>query len=183
MPTTPTGQARTFAPDELIVSKTDPKGRITYANDVFLRVSGYELDEVIGQPHNIIRHPEMPRAVFRLLWRQLAAGQEVFAFINNLAKNGDHYWVLAHVTRRTTAQAGCWATTRTAACRAASVLPAPWRPTVRFWPRSGATRGRPTRPRPRCACWKRAWPSRARRTTNSCGASSTSAERRHDHGY
>ena len=98
MPTTPTGQARTFAPDELIVSKTDPKGRITYANDVFLRVSGYELDEVIGQPHNIIRHPEMPRAVFRLLWRQLAAGQEVFAFINNLAQNGDHYWVLAHVT-------------------------------------------------------------------------------------
>ncbi len=95
---TPTGRARTFAPDELIVSKTDLKGRITYANDVFLRVSGFELDELIGQPHNVIRHPEMPRGVFRLLWQQLQAGKEIFAFINNLAKNGDHYWVLAHVT-------------------------------------------------------------------------------------
>lgn len=94
----PTGKARSFATHELIVSKTDLKGRITYANDVFLRVSGYTLDEVMGQPHRLIRHPEMPRGIFRLLWQRLEAGKEVFAFINNLAKNGDHYWVLAHVT-------------------------------------------------------------------------------------
>ena len=95
---TPTGRERTFGPDELIVSKTDLKGRMTYANDVFLRISGYDLDELIGQPHSLIRHPEMPRGLFRLLWQRISTGHEVFAFINNLAKTGDHYWVLAHVT-------------------------------------------------------------------------------------
>ncbi|MGY1726078.1 PAS domain-containing protein [Geodermatophilus sp. SYSU D01062] len=94
----PTGEERTFAAEELIVSKTDPRGVITYANDVFLRVGAYSLDEVIGQPHNLIRHPEMPRAVFKLLWDTLAARQELFAYINNLAADGAHYWVLAHVT-------------------------------------------------------------------------------------
>ncbi|GAB94584.1 PAS domain S-box-containing protein [Kineosphaera limosa] len=94
----PTGRERRFEPSELLVSKTDPKGRITYANDVFVRVSGYTLPEIIGQPHNLIRHPQMPRGVFRLLWDSIGRGEEIFAFINNLAKNGDHYWVLAHVT-------------------------------------------------------------------------------------
>ncbi|MCF6743048.1 PAS domain-containing protein [Blastococcus sp. KM273128] len=94
----PTGRERPFAADELIVSKTDLRGVITYANDVFLRVSDYALDEVLGQPHNLIRHPEMPRAVFKLLWDGLGARQEVFAYINNLAADGGHYWVLAHVT-------------------------------------------------------------------------------------
>ncbi|MEU2350382.1 PAS domain-containing protein [Modestobacter sp. NPDC049651] len=95
---TPTGVERTFSPDELIVSKTDTRGVITYANDVFLRVGAYALDEVVGQPHNLIRHPDMPRAVFGLLWETLAAGQELFAYIVNLAADGAHYWVLAHVT-------------------------------------------------------------------------------------
>jgi len=94
----PTGVERTFSADELIVSKTDPRGVITYANDVFLRVSGYSLDEVMGAPHNLIRHPDMPKAVFRLLWDTLAAGSELFAYIDNLAADGAHYWVLAHVT-------------------------------------------------------------------------------------
>lgn len=94
----PTGRERAFAADELIVSKTDLRGIITYANDVFLRVSDYPLDDVLGQPHNLIRHPEMPRAVFKLLWDTLGARQEVFAYINNLAADGGHYWVLAHVT-------------------------------------------------------------------------------------
>ncbi|MBN1094220.1 PAS domain-containing protein [Blastococcus sp. TML/M2B] len=94
----PTGVERAFAEDDLIVSKTDRRGVITYANDVFLRVSGYPLDQVLGQPHNLIRHPEMPRAVFALLWEDIAAGREVFAYINNLAADGGHYWVLAHVT-------------------------------------------------------------------------------------
>lgn len=94
----PTGVERTFPAEDLIVSKTDRRGVITYANDVFLRVSGYELDEVIGQPHNLIRHPDMPRAVFALLWETLAAGREIFAYIDNLASDGSNYWVLAHVT-------------------------------------------------------------------------------------
>jgi PAS domain S-box-containing protein len=94
----PTGQERSFGADELIVSKTDPRGVITYANDVFLRVSNYALDEVVGQPHNLIRHPQMPRALFHLLWETLGQGREIFAYINNLAADGAHYWVLAHVT-------------------------------------------------------------------------------------
>ncbi|SDC18084.1 PAS domain S-box-containing protein [Geodermatophilus telluris] len=97
-PVRPTGEERTFSAEELIVSKTDPRGVITYANDVFLRVGAYTLDEVIGQPHNLIRHPDMPRAVFELLWDTLAARQELFAYIVNLAADGAHYWVLAHVT-------------------------------------------------------------------------------------
>ncbi len=94
----PTGVERTFPPDDLIVSKTDRRGVITYANDVFLQVSAYQLDEVLGQPHNLIRHPEMPRALFALLWETLAEGRELFAYINNLASDGGHYWVLAHIT-------------------------------------------------------------------------------------
>jgi len=94
----PTGEERSFAAEELIVSKTDLRGVITYANDVFLRVGAYALDEVIGQPHNLIRHPDMPKALFKLLWDTLAAGQELFAYIDNLAADGANYWVLAHVT-------------------------------------------------------------------------------------
>ncbi|GAA1890508.1 PAS domain-containing protein [Lapillicoccus jejuensis] len=94
----PTGVERSFGADELIVSKTDRRGVITYANDVFCRVGAYELDEVLGRPHNLIRHPEMPRAVFALLWETISSGHELFAYINNLAKDGANYWVLAHVT-------------------------------------------------------------------------------------
>jgi PAS domain S-box-containing protein len=95
---TPTGIERFFDDDEIIVSKTDLKGIITYANDVFLRVSGYSEEELLGQPHNLIRHPDMPRCVFQLLWDTIASGNEIFAYVVNLAKAGDHYWVLAHVT-------------------------------------------------------------------------------------
>ncbi|GAB1343832.1 PAS domain-containing protein [Gemmatimonas sp.] len=94
----PTGIARPFAEDEIIVSKTDLKGHLTYANDVFIRVSGYEEHELIGRPHAVIRHPDMPRAVFKLLWDTVESGRELFAYVNNMARNGDHYWVLAHVT-------------------------------------------------------------------------------------
>ena len=93
-----TGHERSFDPNELIVSKTDLKGRITYANSVFLRVAGYEEHEVLGKAHNIIRHPDMPRCVFKLLWERLEEEREVFAFVVNRCKNGDHYWVFAHVT-------------------------------------------------------------------------------------
>ncbi len=95
---TPTGREAHFGLEEIIVSKTDLQGRITYANDVFLRIAGFTEDEVMGQPHNIIRHPDMPHSVFKLLWDTLEAGEEIFAYVINMAKNGDHYWVFAHVT-------------------------------------------------------------------------------------
>ncbi len=94
----PTGVERTFGPEEIIVSKTDPRGVITYANDVFVRVSGYAEPDILGKPHNLIRHPAMPRAVFRLMWDVIPTGQELFAYVLNLAADGGHYWVLAHVT-------------------------------------------------------------------------------------
>jgi PAS domain S-box-containing protein len=93
-----TGVERTFGDDEIIVTKTDTKGRITYANDVFLRVSAYSETEMLGQPHSMIRHPDMPRCVFKLLWDELEARREIFAYVLNLAGDGAHYWVLAHVT-------------------------------------------------------------------------------------
>jgi PAS domain S-box-containing protein len=95
---TPTGRESPFGEHELIVTKTDLKGRITYANDVFLRVSRLALRDALGQPHSLIRHPDMPRAIFQLLWDTIQAKRELFAYIVNLATNGDHYWVLAHVT-------------------------------------------------------------------------------------
>jgi PAS domain S-box-containing protein len=94
----PTGREVHFAEDEIIVSKTDLRGIITYANDVFLRVSGYTEAELIGEPHNILRHPEMPRCVFKLLWDTVKSGHEIFAYVLNLSKDGSQYWVLAHVT-------------------------------------------------------------------------------------
>jgi PAS domain S-box-containing protein len=96
---------REMAPEELIVSKTDPKGIITYANDVFCRMACLSETELLGQPHNIIRHPDMPRTVFKYLWDTLEQKQEVFAYVLNLAGDGVGYWVFAHVTP-TVSQAG-----------------------------------------------------------------------------
>ena len=93
-----TGIERHFPADDIIVTKTDLKGRITYVNRVFLDIASLSLDEALGAPHSIIRHPAMPRCVFKLLWDTVEAGQEIFAFVINRARNGDHYWVLAHVT-------------------------------------------------------------------------------------
>lgn len=94
----PTGVERRLGADELIVSKTDLKGVITYANDVFCRIAAMHEEDVVGQPHNLIRHPDMPRCVFQLLWDTIAAGREIFAYVNNLAADGANYWVFAHVT-------------------------------------------------------------------------------------
>ena len=93
-----TGVERHFDEHDIIVSKTDLKGRITYANDTFLRVAGYRERDILGQPHSIIRHPDMPRCVFSLLWQTIEAGREIFAYVINRCSNGDHYWVLANVT-------------------------------------------------------------------------------------
>lgn len=87
-----------FDADEIIVSKTDTKGKITYTNDVFMRVAGYREGELLGQPHSMIRHQDMPRCVFKLLWDTLGEGREIFAYVKNATKPGGYYWVFAHVT-------------------------------------------------------------------------------------
>ena len=94
----PNGRERFFGEEEIIVSKTDLKGSITYANDVFQKISLYTEAELLGQPHNIIRHPDMPACVFKLLWDTIRNGEEIFAYVLNLCKDGAHYWVFAHVT-------------------------------------------------------------------------------------
>ncbi len=94
----PLDEEITFGEHEIIVSKTDTKGNISYANDVFCRVAEMRTNDVIGQPHSIIRHPDMPRAVFKLLWDKVTVGEEVFAYVKNMSFTGKYYWVLAHVT-------------------------------------------------------------------------------------
>ncbi|WP_120497906.1 PAS domain-containing protein [Kiloniella sp. EL199] len=99
-----TNKERFFADDDIIVSKTDLKGRITYVNQIFLEIADYKEQDVLGQPHNLIRHPDMPRSIFKLLWDTLQNQQEIFAYVKNRAKDGDHYWVIAHVTPSKNAQ-------------------------------------------------------------------------------
>jgi len=93
-----TGVERHFNPNDIIVSKTDLTGRITYANRVFCEIASITEAQVLGAPHSIIRHPDMPRSVFKLMWDTLANEREIFAYVVNMALNGDHYWVFAHVT-------------------------------------------------------------------------------------
>jgi aerotaxis receptor len=87
-----------FPPQFALVSVTDLKGRITYCNEAFIAVSGYAREELLGQPHNIIRHPDMPEEAFRDLWHTLQAGQPWTGLVKNRRKNGDHYWVRANAT-------------------------------------------------------------------------------------
>lgn len=89
---------RYLAEDELIVSKTNPKGIIQYVNDIFCSISDFKESDVLGRPHNIVRNPDMPACIFKLLWETIQSGNEIFAYVNNRCKNGDNYWVLAHVT-------------------------------------------------------------------------------------
>lgn len=84
--------------NDFIVSKTDRRGKITYCNRIFIEFSGYSEGELLGAPHNIIRHPDMPRGVFQLLWQTLEQGRECFAYVKNLARDGSYYWVFANVT-------------------------------------------------------------------------------------
>lgn len=94
----PTAVERIMREDDFIVSMTDPKGRITYGNRIFIEFSGYTESELLGTQHNIIRHPDMPRAVFQLLWDKIRNREECFAYVKNLAKDGSFYWVFTNVT-------------------------------------------------------------------------------------
>lgn len=94
----PTDKERVMRDDDFIVSKTDLKGRITYANKIFIEFSGFDEHEFLGKQHNVIRHPDMPRCVFKLLWDHIQNGKEIFAYVKNICKDGGYYWVLANVT-------------------------------------------------------------------------------------
>ncbi|MBU6504277.1 MAG: PAS domain S-box protein [Betaproteobacteria bacterium] len=95
---TPSTVERVMREEDFIVSTTDLKGRITYGNRIFVEFSGYAEEELLGAQHNIIRHPDMPRGVFKLLWDTVQAGNECFAYVKNLTKDGGFYWVFANVT-------------------------------------------------------------------------------------
>ena len=84
--------------NDFIVSKTDLKGRITYVNKIFMDMAEYTEEELLGKPHNIIRHPDMPKAVFKYLWDMIPSKQEVFAFVVNQTKDNNEYWVYANIT-------------------------------------------------------------------------------------
>ena len=81
-------------PSKIIMSKTDAKGIIEYANDYFMEICGYDEHELMGRPHSVIRHPDMPRIIFKLLWDRLHKGENIHALVKNLAKDGRYYWVL-----------------------------------------------------------------------------------------
>lgn len=84
--------------DVKIVSRTDLQGNITSANEDFIEASGYNWSELLGQPHNILRHPDVPPAVFQDFWQSLKAGKPWSQIVKNRRKNGDHYWVQANAT-------------------------------------------------------------------------------------
>jgi len=82
---------------DIIVSRSDAKGKITYGNQIFFKLSGYSQAELLDQPHSILRHPDMPKIIFKFFWDSLQAGHDVLAFVKNLRKDGKYYWVLASV--------------------------------------------------------------------------------------
>ena len=95
---TPTSVERKMREDDFIVSKTDAKGIILYGNPIFIEFSGYTEAELLGTQHNIIRHPDMPRSVFKLVWDAISKGQEFFGYVKNMSKDGSFYWVFTHIT-------------------------------------------------------------------------------------
>lgn len=84
--------------DELIVSRTDLNGTITYANDTFLEISGYSKNELIGQNHSIVRHPDMPNSIFEDLWKTIKEKKKWNGNVKNLRKDGGYYWVNATIS-------------------------------------------------------------------------------------
>jgi len=93
-----TGQEFVVPTDQYLMSVTDDKGRITYCNPAFIEVSGYAEAELLGQPHNLVRHPDMPEEAFRDMWATVQAGRSWRGVVKNRRKNGDHYWVWANAT-------------------------------------------------------------------------------------
>ena len=89
-----------------LVSETDEKGIITFANDAFCNIAGYTVDELIGKPHNVVRHPDMPKVAFKSLWDTVKTGEIWTGFVKNSTKNGGYYWVYATVFPFETCEGG-----------------------------------------------------------------------------
>lgn len=89
-----------FSSDQYILSETDDKGFIIYANDIFCEIAGYKIEELLGQPHNIIRHPDMPRIAFKGLWDDIQSKGFWTGIVKNLRKDGGFYWVYATALRK-----------------------------------------------------------------------------------
>lgn len=85
--------------NEYIISETDSKGIITYASESFIRISGYSKDELLGKPHNIVRHPDMPRAAFKMVWDDIQTKGYWRGIVKNMTKSGDYYWVESTILR------------------------------------------------------------------------------------
>jgi PAS domain S-box-containing protein len=97
---TPTDKEVVLDPKKYIVSQTNPQGFIEYGNDYFIEISKYSEEELIGQPHNIIRHPDMPKIIFKMMWDRIKKGQNILALVKNLAKDGSYYWVITEFEPR-----------------------------------------------------------------------------------
>ncbi|MCU1728708.1 methyl-accepting chemotaxis protein [Pseudomonas sp. 7P_10.2_Bac1] len=93
-----TQRERTFPAQQRLISTTDTKGVITYCNDAFVEISGFSRDELVRAPHNLVRHPDVPSAVFEHMWSTLKKGMPWMGIVKNRCKSGDHYWVNAYVT-------------------------------------------------------------------------------------
>ena len=91
---TPTDSEIILSNKRYIVSKTDPQGNIEYGNDYFVEISGYNESELIGKPHSIVRHPDMPKVVFKMMWDRINRAQNIMAVVKNMAKDGRYYWVV-----------------------------------------------------------------------------------------
>lgn len=95
---TPNNKEQLMNQDDFIVSKTDLKGNITYCNEIFMKFAGLSEKDLLAKPHNIIRHPDMPRIIFKLLWERIKSRKEIFAYVKNLSNDGSYYWVYANIT-------------------------------------------------------------------------------------
>ncbi len=94
---TPTDIEHEVRSIDMIVSKGDAEGNITYTNPIFMKISGYSQGELLDQPHSILRHPDMPKVIFKHLWSSIKEGNDVNAYVKNLCKDGGYYWILAQV--------------------------------------------------------------------------------------
>lgn len=94
----PNNHERVMKEEDFIISKTDTTGKITYCNEIFMEMAMMSEKELLGKPHSIIRHPDMPKTVFKLLWDRIQNKEEIFAYVKNLSGNGSFYWVFANIT-------------------------------------------------------------------------------------
>ena len=93
----PTNKEIVMDANDFIVSKTNTKGILTYCNEIFIEMAEYTESELLGKNHNIIRHPDMPKVTFKLVWDTISEGKEFFAFVKNMSRSGNFYWVFTHI--------------------------------------------------------------------------------------